>query len=191
MGKKKEEQAPGGVLPDMGMPQFDQYPQQAQQGYGQQDYYYPQQGYGQQQAGQQQPAQQPMQAPQESAASHEHVEQIAEAIIQEKWAEVEKEFGRLSEWKEDTNTKIVQLTQRVDDLKASFDALHKTLLGKVGEYDENLASVGTEIKAMEKVFSKVLPTLTDSINRFQRVSGGTPAASPPQAQAMRRRVEPL
>ena len=40
----------------------------------------------------------------------------------------------------------------------------------ISEYDENLINVGTEIKTMEKVFSKVLPSLTDSVNKLQRFS---------------------
>lgn len=131
-----------------------QQPQQMQQQYGQ--------AYGQ-----------PASA--NTADQHTQTEEIAEAIINEKWQDVEKEFGKLSEWKEDVNTKIIQLTQRVDDLKTSFDSLHKTMLGKIGEYDENLTQVGTEIKAMEKVFSKVLPSLTDSVNKLQRFSGSQAA----------------
>ena len=46
------------------------------------------------------------------------------------------------------------------DLKSDFDGLHKAILGKIGEYDKNLVNIGTDIKAMEKVFQKVIPILT-------------------------------
>ena len=49
------------------------------------------------------------------------------------------------------------------------------MLGKITEYDDNLTNVGTEIKAMGKVFSKVLPSLTDSVNKLQRYSGKAPS----------------
>ena len=72
-------------------------------------------------------------------------------------------------------TKIAQIQQQINDLNASFDSLHKGVLGKITEYDENLTNVGTEIKAMEKVFSKVLPSLTESVNKLDRFASAGPA----------------
>ena len=100
----------------------------------------------------------------------EQIEEIAEAIVEEKWQDKKKEIDKIIEWKEETTTTLIQLKQQIDDLKASFDSLHKGMLGKISEYDENLTNVGTEIKAMEKVFSKVLPSMTDSVNKLQRMS---------------------
>ena len=98
-------------------------------------------------------------------------QEIAEAIVEEKWAAKKKEIDVILEWKDDVTTKLAQLQQQFDDLKDSFDNLHRGMLGKISEYDGNLINVGTEIKAMEKVFSKVLPSLTDSVNKLQRISG--------------------
>ncbi len=105
------------------------------------------------------------------AAPGQNMEEVAEAIVQEKWNEAKKELNKIEEWKEDVTDKIGNLTQKVDDIKSQFDSLHKGMLGKISEYDENLTNVGTEIKAMEKVFSKVLPALTDSVNKLQRYTG--------------------
>ncbi len=41
-----------------------------------------------------------------------------------------------------------------------------------GEYDQNILNVGTEIKVMEKVFQKVLPTLTENVNELSRITKG-------------------
>jgi len=176
-GRKKKEETPPDMPPATGM-----YPDQgyADQGYG--DYgqgygqyppeAYPPESYPQGQYPQGAPmAQQPPMAPPSSEPSKENVEEIAEAIVEEKWKEKEKEINKILEWKEEMTTKLTQLQQQMDDLKASFDSLHKGMLGKITEYDENLTNVGTEIKAMEKVFSKVLPSLTDSVNKLQRMSG--------------------
>ncbi len=114
--------------------------------------------------------------PPEAPAGNQNIEEVAEAIVQEKWAEAKKELNKIEEWKEDVTDKIGNLTQKVDDIKSQFDSLHKGMLGKISEYDENLTNVGTEIKAMEKVFSKVLPALTDSVNKLQRYTGNTEKA---------------
>ncbi len=170
---KKKEEAPPGMPPDMGMPPAqDPYP--AQQDYGQ--YQDPQQGYPQDYSQQQYPqpqapmGQPPPMAPPPQDTSQEKIQEIAEAIVEEKWRDKKKEIDKILEWKEEITTKITQLQQQFTDLKSSFDNLHKGMLGKITEYDENLTNVGTEIKAMEKVFSKVLPSLTDSVNKMQRMA---------------------
>jgi len=192
---KKKEGIPPPMAPDMAMPpsqdfqdqdpqsQYPQspYPQDPQSQYPGQ---YAEQGYGQypqqnQQAYPQdqypQPPQAPAPPPPGSAPPFEmdsnRIGEIAEVIAEEKWKEKEKEIRKVIDWKEEVTTTLAKMQQQITDLKSSFDNLHKGMLGKITEYDENLTNVGTEIKAMEKVFSKVLPSFTDSVNKLQRISG--------------------
>ncbi len=163
-GKKKEDTPPA-MAPDAGMPA---YPDQGPAGYGAAPgpEAYPPEQYppGTDQQGAYPPA---------PELDKEAIEEIAEAIVEEKWKDKKKEIDKVMEWKEEVTNKLTQLQQQIDDLKSSFDSLHKGMLGKISEYDENLTNVGTEIKAMEKVFSKVLPSLTDSVNKMQRMSSST------------------
>lgn len=176
-GKKKEETSPGAPPPMEAPlePAPEQYPPESGQDYGQPPpEAYPQEQYPPGTPGQLPPgAPPPMGAPPPPAPEigKEQIEEIAEAIVDEKWKEKEIEINKIIEWKDETVTKLTQFKQQIDDLKASFDSLHKGMLGKISEYDENLTNVGTEIKAMEKVFSKVLPSLTDSVNKMQRMTG--------------------
>lgn len=168
--RKKKEENLAEMPADQGYPDegygeyggdYGQYPPEA----------YPQGGYPPEQYPPGTPMeQQGMGAPPSPELDRERIGEIAEAIVEEKWREKENEINKIIQWKDDLITKLAQLQQQIDDLKASFDSLHKGMLGKISEYDENLTSVGTEIKAMEKVFSKVLPSLTDSINKLQRIS---------------------
>ncbi|KHO46743.1 MAG: hypothetical protein QS98_C0001G0002 [archaeon GW2011_AR3] len=100
----------------------------------------------------------------------EKIEEIAEAIIEEKWNELVKNVNKIIEWKDKTESRITQLEQRMNDIRADFETLHKGILGKVGEYDQNLTNLGAEIKAMEKVFSKILPTFTENVNELSRLA---------------------
>lgn len=109
-------------------------------------------------------------APAEQPKDTKSFEEIAETIVEEKWQDVNKELGKFSEWKEATEARLDKLEQGLNDLKADVDSLHKAIIAKVGEYDKNIMDVGTEIKAMEKVFQKVLPTLTDNINELSRIT---------------------
>jgi hypothetical protein len=58
----------------------------------------------------------------------------------------------------------------MSDMKMDLDGLHKAIVARIGEYDKTLMDVGTEIKAMEKVFQKVLPELTGNIQELSRIT---------------------
>jgi hypothetical protein len=107
----------------------------------------------------------------------EAFEEIAEHIVDEKWQEFTKEMGKMSEWKDSVNSRLDRLEQSMNDAKADLDNLHKAIISKIGEYDKNLLDVGTEIKAMEKVFQKVLPTLTENVSELARVTRNVKANS--------------
>lgn len=101
----------------------------------------------------------------------ERIEEIAEAIIDEKWNDLVKSINKIIEWKERIETRISKLEQELTDLKENFNALHQGILGKITEYDKNLTNIGSEIQAMEKVFQKTLPTFTENINELNRLTG--------------------
>lgn len=65
---------------------------------------------------------------------------------------------------------VNQMQLEVGALKENMDKLHEGVLGKIREYDTNLQDVGSSIKAMDQVFKKVLPTLTESVNKLSRVA---------------------
>jgi uncharacterized protein YoxC len=135
------------------------------QGYPPQDYG---QGYNQYQ---QMPQQQSLQDyPMNSGISDESVQQIAEAIIDEKWNEFAKDIKKVIEWKEKSEDRIAKIEQALVDINMRMDSLSKSIMTKISSYDQNIVDVGTEIKAMEKVFQKVLPTFTENVNKLDRMT---------------------
>jgi hypothetical protein len=121
------------------------------------------------------PMQESRQAPQQNfdgqgGATAEEIEELVESVISEKWNSISKEFDKLSAWKSDVDTKIIKLDQRIESMKDDFDKLHQAIIGKIGEYDKNILAVGAEIKAMERVFSKVLPVFTENVNELSRIT---------------------
>jgi len=111
-------------------------------------------------------------------------EELIETIIEEKWNDLVKDINKIITWKNRTEQKVLQMEQSVKDLKDQFDQLHKAIIGKVGEYDKNILNVGAEVKAMEKVFSNVLPVfvnnvkqLNDIANKFKVVSNSSKKSS--------------
>jgi|SRR3989338_950583 len=136
-------------------------------------------GYGQQQQNfsyDQPYPQQQFEQPQEEkpeTVSKEQIEELAEAIIDERWKEFEEDVKKIVDWKDKTEARVNQLDQQIKDLAASLNSLHKNIVNKISDYDKNLVDVGTEIKAMEKVFQKVLPSLTENVNKLERLTQGS------------------
>jgi len=105
-------------------------------------------------------------------APSENMEEIAESIVEEKWDAFMKELGKMNEWKEKTEARVNKMEQNMKDMKDDVENLHKAIVAKISDYDKNLLDVGTEIKAMEKVFQKVLPELTGSVSELSRITKG-------------------
>ncbi|MEK6837062.1 MAG: hypothetical protein AABX69_00285 [Nanoarchaeota archaeon] len=100
------------------------------------------------------------------------VEEISEAIIEEKWQDLMKDFNKLIEWKNAVDQRVSVLEQRFSDLKAAFDNLQKGVVEKVSDYDKSVKDVGSEMKALEQVFQKIIPTLTENVNELSRITKG-------------------
>ena len=110
------------------------------------------------------------QQPQHQEIDKDKIEEIAEAIIDEKWKEFEDDIKVVISWKDKTEKRVDQIEQQMKDLTESLESLHKSLIAKISDYDKNITDVGVEIKAMEKVFQKVLPSLTENVNKLERIT---------------------
>ncbi|MEA3399391.1 MAG: hypothetical protein U9R00_02675 [Patescibacteria group bacterium] len=97
-------------------------------------------------------------------------EELIEAIIDEKWNELVKDINKIIDWKTNAEGRLSSMEQEIKDLKAEFDKLHQAVVGKIGDYDKNILSVGAEIKAMEKVFAKILPVFTENVSELSRIT---------------------
>ncbi|MBW3015368.1 hypothetical protein KY330_03035 [Candidatus Woesearchaeota archaeon] len=100
----------------------------------------------------------------------EHVEEVAESIIEEKWTDLMKTISRIIEWKDKIEKQITKVEHEIETLNNKFDDLHRGVLGRISEYDKSITSVGTDVKALEKVFSKILPTLTENVSELSKIT---------------------
>lgn len=98
------------------------------------------------------------------------IHEIAEAIINEKWTELIDKVNKIVEWKDVVDSKISKMEQQMSDLSHSFDKLHEGVLVKIAEYDKGVANLGTDIKALEKVFQKILPGFVENVNELSRIT---------------------
>ncbi|MBW2987289.1 hypothetical protein KY336_01950 [Candidatus Woesearchaeota archaeon] len=105
----------------------------------------------------------------------EKIEEIAEAIIEEKWAEVTENINKVIDWKERTESKLNELDTKFGQAKTAVQGVKDELMDKLQEYDKQITDISTEVKAMSRVFEKLLPQFMESVSELSRVASGTSA----------------
>jgi hypothetical protein len=103
---------------------------------------------------------------------YDRIEEITENMIDEKWDELIGEVKKIIEWKQQMEEKDQKMTADLDKLKEDFKVLHQAVLGKVEEYDKRMQDVGTELKAVGKVFKDVIPVFTENVKELKSVTQG-------------------
>ncbi len=105
-----------------------------------------------------------------SRDSHEEIEEIAEAIIDEKWQKVFEDIGDLASWKERVQREISSIKQEVLRQEGRYDHLQQAVIGKIHDYDKNIADVGTEMKALEKLLQNIIKPLTQNVRELTKIT---------------------
>jgi len=101
---------------------------------------------------------------------YERIEEITESMIDEKWDELIAEVRKIIEWKEKMEEQNHKMNADLAKLKEDFTTLHQAVLGKVEEYDTRMRDVGTELKAVGKVFKDVIPVFTENVKELRSVT---------------------
>jgi len=98
------------------------------------------------------------------------IEEIAESIIDEKWDLLVEEVKKIVEWKEKVEGEVKELKGEISHLKDNFSDLHQGVLGKLESYDDRMTEVGTELKAVGKVFKDVIPEFVENVKELKAVT---------------------
>ena len=113
-------------------------------------------------------------APSSSASTegniYERIQEIAETMIDEKWDELLAEVKKIVEWKEKVEEKQIRIESDVQKLKEDFNLLHQGVLGKLEDYDTRMRDVGTELKAVGKVFKDVIPEFVENVKELSSLA---------------------
>ncbi len=102
-------------------------------------------------------------------ALREQLDALAETIIEEKWKELRLLLDKIVEWKQKVEGRILSLEREVNLLKEEVLTIQKSVLQRVEEYDQHIGDVMSEMKAMEKVFQKIIPNLTDNVSELRNI----------------------
>lgn len=104
-------------------------------------------------------------------ATYERMEEIVESMIDERWDELVAEVKKIVEWKEGIEEKQAKILSDVGKLKEDFNILHQGVLGKIEDYDSRIRDVGTELRAVGKVFKDVIPTFVENVKELSSLTG--------------------
>ena len=107
---------------------------------------------------------------QQYSGGEERLQEVAEAIISEKWDELLKEMQKVVGWKERMDGEVQSMKDALSSLKEEFNQLRQGILGKVTEADERMREVSSELKAVHNIFKDVLPTFTENVAELSRVT---------------------
>jgi len=102
--------------------------------------------------------------------SPETIQALIEAVIEEKWEDLVSRVSLIIDWKDKIEQRMTSLEQQLVDLKELVDKIHSAVLEKVGEYETTMQDVATELKALEKVFSKILPGFMENVSELSRIT---------------------
>lgn len=100
----------------------------------------------------------------------ERLHEVAEAIIDERWSEFTSKVGNIAVWQEKTNMSVSSIKQEIIRIQERFENLQKAVVGKVAEYDAGIRAVHTEMKALEKVFERILEPLVSNVKELSKIT---------------------
>jgi len=108
----------------------------------------------------------------------ELIDETVEKIIEEKWDSMTEKIDRVLRWKEKKEQEINMLKEDIVSIGEGFSKLESKLISKISNYDKNILDVNSEIKALEKVFQKITPTLINNVNELSRIADDLKSVEP-------------
>ena len=100
----------------------------------------------------------------------EMIDETIEKLMEEKWENISQNIAKIAAWKEKQESEVKALKEDIIIIKDTFEKIEKKIMSKVSDYDKNILDVNSEIKALEKVFQKITPTLINNVNELSKIT---------------------
>ncbi|MBI4448281.1 hypothetical protein HY643_04835 [Candidatus Woesearchaeota archaeon] len=99
-----------------------------------------------------------------------NLQSLVEEIVEEKWSELMVNVGDINVWKAKMVDDVESVKQEVVRMQSRFENMQSAVLGKVKEYNEGIKDIGVEMKALERVFEKIIEPLTMNVKELSRIT---------------------
>ncbi len=98
------------------------------------------------------------------------VQEVVEAVVEEKWEDFISKIGDINLWKENINNDIESIKQEVLRVQERFSNLQNILIGKVTDYNKNVTELNAEMKALEQVMHKIIEPLSSNVKELGKIT---------------------
>ena len=105
----------------------------------------------------------------QSAFDEDRIHEITESVVNERWEDLMSSLGNIPIWKEKTSNDIVAMKQEILRISNRFDNLQVAVLGQVKEYDKSVRDIHSEMKALEKVFERIMEPLVVNVKELNKI----------------------
>jgi hypothetical protein len=100
----------------------------------------------------------------------ETISEIAEQIVIEKFEDFSRRVGDLVSFRLDINDKIKDIEERIKRLEASLDKVQQAVIGKIGEYGDNLSLIKRDMSSIHDTMSKLMNPLIDNFMEMKKLN---------------------
>jgi hypothetical protein len=114
-----------------------------------------------------------LQKPEPVRAGKDDIERLLEQIIEEKWKGVTNKLDAIESWKVGIEAKMTTIDKGIATLNDRIDKVQASAASKTDEYDRTMQDVQTEMKALEKIMGKLIPSMTDTIKELRDIAEET------------------
>jgi len=108
--------------------------------------------------------------PSYQSMSSDEIQRLVETVVEEKWNDFQSKFGDILTWKNQVGDDLESVKQEILRLQNRFDSVQSAVVGKVSDFGKGMEDISAEMKALEKVFEKILEPLTRNIRELNRVT---------------------
>jgi uncharacterized protein YukE len=109
--------------------------------------------------------------PQTAGLDTDTISEVAEQVVQEKFAEFTKKTGDLAAFKNEIQDKVSDLSERLKRIENSIDKLQQAVIGKIGEFGETTQAIHKDINALHNTTSKLMNPLIDNYKELKKIAG--------------------
>mgnify|MGYP006277384641 CR=1 FL=1 len=93
-----------------------------------------------------------------------------EKILEQQWENLTGKVQKVIDWKSSVDNEVENIKEDINAMQEAFATLEKRLISKLNNYDKSILDVGSEIKALDKVFQKVTPTLVNNVTELGKIA---------------------
>ncbi len=108
--------------------------------------------------------------PQQPQIDTETFSEIAEQVVAEKFKEFEQKTGDLLLFKNSMQEKVADLNERLTRIEKSLDKIQQAIIGKIGEFGENVSYIHKDLDSLHNTVSKLMNPLIDNYQALKKIS---------------------